>query len=138
MDSARAAARRLYEEAWCGVDSAAIEEVVGRGYLGHVPAMEPLHGREGLAEFLAAWRRGFPDLTVTVDDQFAEGERVVSVLTIRGTHTGRFQGMAATGRRVALSAVALSHVRQATVTEEWLEWDRRRLLEELGLVPVLT
>jgi predicted ester cyclase len=55
-----------------------------------------------------------------------------------GTHRGRFWGLRPTGQRIETPVIAMSHVRDGVVTEQWLEWDRRRLLEQLGVVPVLT
>src|SRR5678815_781673 len=64
---------------------------------------EPLD-REGLKRFYGALWTGFPDLQVTVEDMVAEGEKVAWRLVARGTHTGEFRGVAATGKTVKFEA----------------------------------
>ena len=51
------------------------------------------------------FRKAFPDLTCTVEDQVAEGDKVVSRWTVRGTHQGEFFGVAASGERVEMRGI---------------------------------
>jgi hypothetical protein len=46
--------------------------------------------------------------------------------------------MSRTRRRMALPVIAMMQTQAGTVTQEWFEFDRRLLLEQLGLVPPLT
>jgi predicted ester cyclase len=134
----KALARRVYDVLWTRGELARVDELVGRSYVGEAPGTRPLVGRDGLRDFVGRWRRGFPDLVVDVDDQLQEADRVVSQLTFRGTHGGRFAGMSRTRRRMALPVIAMMQTQAGTVTQEWFEFDRRLLLEQLGLVPPLT
>jgi predicted ester cyclase len=136
--ASKALAREVYGALWSRGELDRLEELIGRGYVGCAPGTDPLVGREALRRFVTAWRLGFPDLEVTVTDQLDEEDRVVSVLIFRGTHRGRFAGMSRTRRAVELPVLAMARLQDGCVTEEWLEFDRRLLLEQLGLVPPLS
>ena len=84
---------------------------------------------------MAGYRAAFPDLEVSVRDQFGEGDAVVTEHTMRGTHRGGFMGVPPTRRRLDLSGVSIARVAGGRVAEAWFEWDRRRLLEQLGVMP---
>jgi predicted ester cyclase len=135
---AKALARELYQALWTDGELEWLGALIGRGYVGHAPGTEPLVGREAIGRFVRAWRRGFPDLEVEVGEQVHEDHRVVSRLRFRGTHDGRFAGMARTRRAIDLPVLSLVRLQDGRVTEEWLEFDRRALLEQLGLVPALS
>ncbi len=51
----------------------------------------------------------FPGLQVDVDELIAEGHCVVARMTYRGTHVDDFRGIAATGRTVTWTGIAIKH-----------------------------
>lgn len=59
---------------------------------------------------MSAIRSAFPDPHVTIEDQIAEQDRVVTRVTFRGTHPGEFSGVAATGRVVTYSGIAIDRI----------------------------
>jgi predicted ester cyclase len=73
----------------------------------------------------------FPDAEVTLEDIFAEGDRVVYRLTIRGTHTGDFLGVPASGRAVAVSFVAIVRIADGKLVEEWGGLDQPDLIRQM-------
>jgi predicted ester cyclase len=134
----KALARRVYDVLWTRGELDQVDRLIGRGYVGEAPGTRPVVGRDGLRGLVRRWRRGFPDLVVDVDGQLGEADRVVSRLTFRGTHGGRFAGMSRTRRPLELPVIAMMQTQAGTVTQEWFEFDRRLMLEQLGLVPPLT
>src|SRR5689334_8048463 len=76
------------------------------------------------ADFDAMLLRAFPDLQFTLDDLLAHGERVVARFTARGTQTGVFQDIPATGRPAAVSGIAIYRLAGGKVVEQWLEYDQ--------------
>ena len=66
-----------------------------------------------------AMNRAFPDHRVTVDDQIAEGDRVVTRVTFTGTHLGDFNGIAPTGRFLRYSGIAIDRIVDGKVVEMW-------------------
>jgi predicted ester cyclase len=64
-------------------------------------------------------RAGFPDLSVTVEDVMAEGDRVTARVVMRGTHQGEFQGLAPTGKRVEVRAIDMFRISNGKIVEHW-------------------
>lgn len=81
-----------------------------------------------------AWRRSFPDLVVRPVRVIAEGAYVAVHLSASGTHTGWFQGGAATGRSWTSSCTAILEVRDDRIVDFWITWDLLGILEQTGLV----
>jgi steroid delta-isomerase-like uncharacterized protein len=98
---------------------------------GNFPGLEA----KGTKEWNAAIREAIPDYNVTVDDQVAENDRVVTRWTARGTHKGTFQGIAPTGKQVVVSGMTISRYVKGKVAESWVELDTANLLRQLGASP---
>ena len=96
-----------------------IEEIANQGnlevtddifdhYIAHQPDGSMLErGPEDVKRFHREWRSAFPDIRIGVEDQVAEGDKVVSRITIRGTHQRAFRGMAPTGEEIELKGVSI-------------------------------
>ena len=80
-------------------------------------------------------REAFPDLTATVDEQVAEGDKVVSRVTMTGTHEGEFMGMPATGKSFTIPGVSIWEVRGGQLISEWVSWDSMGMMQQLGVIP---
>ena len=81
------------------------------------------------------FREAFPDLTATVDEQVAEGDKVVSRVTMTGTHQGEFMGMPATGKSFPIPGVSIWEVRGGQLISEWVNWDSMGMMQQLGVGP---
>jgi serine phosphatase RsbU (regulator of sigma subunit) len=92
--------RRYIEEVWNQGRLELADEIFDR-YLAHQPEGPTLErGPEDVKRFVSEFRAAFPDFHISIDDQIAEGDKVVSRGTIRGTHQGEFRGMAPTGKEI--------------------------------------
>ena len=77
----------------------------------------------------------FSDIEQTVEDQVAEGDKVASRGTWTGTHTGEFQGMPSTGRRVVMPWMGVDCIREGKIAEHWAQLDMLGLLQQIGAIP---
>jgi steroid delta-isomerase-like uncharacterized protein len=68
---------------------------------------------------IADMRRAFPDLEMVIEQQIAEGSWVATRVTFRGTHTGEFAGVPATGRRIEYAGTAVDRLEDGKVVEMW-------------------
>lgn len=128
--------RHLVDEVWTNRNFAAVDELVAADYVGHDPNQpEPIKGREGFKQFAAMYQAAFQDATVTIDDQIAEGDLVVTRWTGRGTHTGELMAIAPTGKEVTVSGITISRLADGQVAEEWELMDALGMLVQLGAVP---
>jgi steroid delta-isomerase-like uncharacterized protein len=89
------------------------------------------------AQFDTMLFTAFPDMQFTIEDLLADGDTVVARTTARGTQTGEFQGIPATGAAVTASAIAIYRLAGGKIVEQWLEYDQLGLLQQLGVIPAL-
>jgi predicted ester cyclase len=119
-------------------DNAAEADVRAPGYVAHAPASleaSPLTS-EAWTRFLGGFVEGFPDLRLAVEDSVGEGDLVAQRVHFEGTHTGRFQGLPPTDKRVSFSGLELNRFADGKVVEHWFQLDALGLLQQLGLVVV--
>ena len=90
-------------------------------------------GPEVIRALVAGYREAFPDLTFTVDDTLADGDRVLVRWTVTGANTGPIMGAPATGRRARWTGMSLLRMRDGHIVEDWVETDRLTMLQQLGL-----
>ena len=131
----KAIVRRLHEEVWSQGRLAVADELVASDFVGHFPGATDYRGPAGVKAVVSELRAGFPDLVLTIDDQFGEGDRVVAAFSVRGRPRGKLWGMPATGRGINLTGVVITRLSVEKIVEEWREWDRRKVLEQLGMLP---
>lgn len=90
-------------------------------------------GVEGTKGMIASFRTAFPDLSATVEEQIAEGDKVVTVVTMSGTHQGDFMGIPATGKSFSIPGVSIWEVRGGRLISEWVNWDSMSMMQQLGV-----
>jgi steroid delta-isomerase-like uncharacterized protein len=126
--------RRAIEEPFKG-NLDVIDELAARDYIGHDPASpEPLRGPEGIKQFISTYREAFPDARIVVEEQLAEGDLVATRWTGRGTHEGDLMGVPPTGKRVMVSGLTISRLKDGRIVEEFQNWDNFGMMQQLGAV----
>lgn len=134
VESNKAASRR-WIEVFNQRDDAAEADVRTPDFVAYAPASlepAPLNG-EAWTRFLAGFVEGFPDLHLTVEETVGEGELVAQMIHFEGTHTGDFQGLPPTHRKVTFSGLELNRFVDGQVVEHWFHLDALSLLQQLGL-----
>jgi steroid delta-isomerase-like uncharacterized protein len=131
----KALIRREYEETHNRGNLEAAAEFIAPDYVGHHAGSADVHGPDGYRRVLAAARAAFPDLHFTVDDQLAEGDKVATRFTYRGTHRGTFRGIPPTGKSFAATGIRISRIERGKVAEDWVARDMLGALQQLGIVP---
>ncbi len=127
---------RRWIEAYNERDLQAEAEVLAPDYVAHVPAAPgPLEGLEAWRQFSGSFAEAFPDIRLTVEEIFSEGEMVAARVAFRGTHRGEFQGIPPTGKEVAFTSIEVNRVRDGKVEEHWVELDLLGLMQQLGAIP---
>lgn len=75
----------------------------------------------------------FPDYHTEIEDQFADGDRVVIRWRSKGTHRGEFQGVAPTGRQITVTGITISRFADGKIAESWVGFDTQDLIRQLGV-----
>lgn len=128
--------RRIFEEVWNQGKFEVLDEVVSPDYVGHLPTPPGApSGREGLRWLIRAYRLAFPDIRVQIDDQMADGDKVLTRISIRGTQQGQFMNVPPTNKEVTATALVLTRFENGQNVEGWAELDRLGLMQQLGVVP---
>lgn len=128
--------RRALEEAYSRGDLTAAAQYYTDDYVRHDPATPNLGtGVEAVKQVVTTYRTAFPDLHLTIDDLLADGDKVVTRWTVRGTHRGSLQGAAPTGKEITTPGISISRIVEGRIAEEWVHWDTLGLLQQIGVIP---
>ena len=130
--------RREFEEIFSqGGNLDAAQEIYAPDYVGHEPTFGDVHGVEGAKQFAATYRQAFPDIQTTMEDQLAEGDKVVTRFTSRGTHQGDTEDFGPpTGNRIEVTGITIERFsEEGKIVEDWTNFDALGLMQQLGLIP---
>jgi steroid delta-isomerase-like uncharacterized protein len=135
MQDNSAIVRRFIEETinQGQIDSAA--QFVWENMVEQVPFPGQGPGLEGLKDVLRGMRAGFPDLHFSVEEQIAEGDKVVTRFEWTGTHQGEFLGVAATGRPVKVWGMVIDRLESGRIKDTRIIMDTLGLMMQLGVFP---
>jgi predicted ester cyclase len=92
---------------------------------------------EGRAEIERVYRTvfsAFPDIVLEQDDLLIDGDRVVLILRLSGTHSGDFMGLPPTGRPMEFLMAELMTVADGLVVNERRIYDFTGLLVQIGVL----
>jgi predicted ester cyclase len=94
-------------------------------------------GLDGFKRELEAFVVAFLDLQITLEDMLAEGEKVASRVTMRGTHRGPLFGIPATGKGVVMKANHIFWLEHGRIVQRHGQMDRLELMQQLGVIAKL-
>jgi len=132
----KALVRRFYEDAFNQRNLALVDELCSTTHVFHNPPTT-LHGREEFKQLLSVYLTAFPDARFTVEDEIAEGEKVTSRYTFRGTHQGELMGIPPTGKQVTVTGIIINRIAGGQSVEGWLNFDALGLLQQIGAIPAM-
>ena len=89
--------------------------------------------KQGLTSMLRSMRGAFPDFHLTIEDQIAEGNKVITRVIFRGTHQGDYRGIAPTGKQIKYSGIAIDRIVDGKVVEMWHVADTCAMLQQIGV-----
>jgi steroid delta-isomerase-like uncharacterized protein len=135
VDENKALGRRYFEDLWTAGDEDFIDRHVAADYVFHDSATPGgVRGTEGLRRYYGRYRLGFPDMRFTVEDQVAEGDKVVTRWSVEATQTGPFLGLPASGKSVHVTGINIFRILDGQIVEGWHNLDVLGLLQQLGIV----
>jgi steroid delta-isomerase-like uncharacterized protein len=128
--------KALAQHSWEGVRNLDIlEEVYDTDLVWHEPDQD-IQGIEEARQFGSMYLSAFPDLQATVEDVIAEGDKVVTRWTIRGTHQEEIEEFGPpTGKQIEIKGITIHRIEDGKIVEEWTRYDNLSIMQQLGLVP---
>ena len=121
---------RRFIEAYNKHDLSSIEDFVAPDYVDHTNQVD----REGLKQLFNMAFKAFPDWHETIEDIIAEGDKVWVRVKTTGTHTGEWQGLAPTGKKVTSEMVDIYRIVNGKHVEGRFVVDQLDFLKQLGVI----
>lgn len=135
-DEHRVLFARWFEELWNKKNYAITQELVDANFTAHGAGGQDIkQGPDGVAGMVKIWHQAFPDGRMTMDDIITEGEYSVIRMTFRGTHTGEFYGIPASGKPVEVTSIGIDRVVDGQITEGWGELNMLGMMQQMGAIP---
>ena len=132
----KAIVRRYFQEILDGGNLDLVDEIFEPQYILHDPSSpQEVRGVEGTKRFVGMFRSAFPDIAHSIEDQIAEGDKVVTRLRARATHTGDLMGIPPTGKGVTIEGTSIWRIADGKSGECWFNYDALGLMRQLGVVP---
>jgi predicted ester cyclase len=134
-DENKALVRRFYAEIDKG-NLSAMDELVAEDYVDHSPPPFPglASGRAGVKQAFELFWEATPGRH-QIEDQVAEGDRVVTRLRAVGSHEGDLPGIPRTGNELEMTATVIHRIEDGKLAEKWSDKDELGFLQQLGVLP---
>ena len=131
IEENKALVRRAYELA-NRRELDAFFELLDPGYVKHLPTGDI--SREQVKQYAHTFFDAFPDVSFTIEDMVAEGDKVAVRVTWTGTHKGVFMDIAPTGNKINITNANVIKIIAGKWVEFWNITDIR-LMQQLGVIP---
>ena len=128
-------AHRFFEDAYNTGNLDLLDQLLTSDYVDQKAPPGTPAGPEGIKQVISMFRAAFPDLHFTIEDQIAEGDKVVTRYTFSGTQQGPLMGIPATGKHVRITGISVYRVVNGKMQAAWIEYDMLGLMQQIGMVP---
>jgi len=130
--------RRFFEEVFGQGKLNVLDEIIAKDHVNSGPGSLPglPTGPEGTKQLVTVYRNAFPDVHFTIDEQIAEGDKVVTRWSAHGTHQGELAGLPATGKSSTVTGISIDRIVNGKIAESWGIFDEFGLMQQLGAIPM--
>ncbi len=130
--------KRLVRDFYEAIDRGdldAMDEFVAEDYLDHNPPPFPglPNGRKGLKQAFKIFLQATPGRH-QIEDQIAEGDKVVTRMTSIGKHEGDLPGAPRTGNDLKMTSITIHRISNGKLVEKWAEKDVLGYLKQIGVL----
>jgi len=122
---------RRYFSAYDTGDQEAVLRFLDAKHVYHPPGGGQPLGYAARKDDEAVFFKAFSRIHTTVEDQVAEGDKVVSRVKMEADHIGEYQEIPPTGTRTRFTFIDIARVASGTIVEEWAEFDMMSILQQL-------
>jgi predicted ester cyclase len=128
--------RRL-EDAWASFDHDTVRQLWASDMVEHTHHTGGGNGLDVAIQNNEGVRTAFPDCRRTIEDIFADGDKVVARVRMQATNEGGLPwfGIPANGNRVDVEWISEYRVADGKVVEHWTQMDVAKLMQQLGAIP---
>ena len=127
--------RRALEEIYTNAKLELADELIHPDFVNHAPSHPDLPtGPESVRQTVRGLRSTFGDLRFEVEDEIAEGDKVVQRVTMRGRLVGPLMGREPTGKEFAMPQMHIWRIADGKIVEHWGSRDDLGLLQQVGIL----
>ena len=130
----KALARRAYA-IMSGGDLDELDELMVPGFIDHDPEPDQAPGAEGVKEVFRRMRSGFPDMKLTPEAIYTDGDTVIARVRVTGTHNGEYFGIPPTGNSIDITGIDIVRLEEGKAVERWGVFDALNLMQQIGQGP---
>ena len=127
--------RRFFDEILGKKDLSAVDEILHDDYKNYFPGAPAPLDKQSIQGPFQEFFTAFPDMRYELESIIAEGDRVATIGTIVATHQGTFQGVPATGNRVAVRALSQYRIQDGKMVEDYPGFNPMEIMQQIGAVP---
>jgi steroid delta-isomerase-like uncharacterized protein len=120
--------------AWAARDAAALAATHAVDGTVNSPTGGLLSGRSEIERIYRIWLTAFPDMTWQPEEVLIDGDRVVVLAKMVGTHAGEFFGLPAAGRHVEVEVAQVMTIADGLIVTERRIYDFTGLLVQTGVL----
>ncbi len=137
----KALVRRYYEEVLAKRNSALVDELFATNYVYHYPDTPPNlpPGLEGFKQFVTMYLSGYANLHFTIEDQIAEGDKVVTRVTAHSSNIGPLRSIPenpeTATRADNITGISIERIADDKIVESWAEFDLLAMQQQAGVMP---
>ena len=137
VEENKALVRRYFDTIWNKGQFEREPEFVALDIVVHAPPIPGIpDGIAGPLTIVGTFRAAMPDIHLTQDVLFGDGDKVVQIWTTRGIHSGGdLFGFPATGKEMVLTGINIFRVANGRIAERWGTMDLMGLMQQLGVAP---
>ncbi len=133
QDQNKATVARFNKEFIQGGNMEAFNEIIAPDFINQTAPPGVPKGPEGVFYFFNHFLKpAFPDMTVEIYDQVAEGDKVTTRKAFHATHTGEFMGVPATNKKVVIDVIDILRLRDNQLVEHWGIVDFQSVMAQLA------
>ena len=126
-------ANRFYTEVMNAANYDLLDTLVDDGFQEHEPLPGFQPNKEGLKQFFMMMRKAFPDLKSNVEFMVIDDDKIVSYVTMTGTHQGEYFGVKGTGKTFKINVIDIIEVVDGKMTAHWGVGDYLTMMAQLGI-----
>ena len=134
LEKNKAIARR-FSQVWGKGELDIIDELASPELSVNYPIFpHAINGIEAFKQHLTRFRSAFGDADVQIEEEIAEGDKVVLCVTFSATHQAEYRGIPATGKRLKWTGIIIYRIVDSKVVEERGEEDYNAVFLQLGIL----
>jgi steroid delta-isomerase-like uncharacterized protein len=133
----KATIRRSMEQVWNKHRVDLLEEFYTEDAVLHTASFPSRSGLDAVKEVVAMMLNAYPDIQTTIEDEIAEGDKVVVRWTMSATHQGELLGIPPTGKQITNAGINIYYLVNGKIAELWFWPDNLNSFQQMGVIPAL-